>query len=281
MEEYGRVTITPIGAERMLKHANKNNRRISSKVVRTYAHDMKTGKWDEGSCSPIVFNEDGILVDGHHRLHAVIKAGVPVKMLVVTGASRDSSLYDRGKLRSTSDILKMRGNVSDGLISSNAISTAKYVLRGLFNIDRPSDSMIEEFLERYGDTVMQAVKICRYGANPIGKAAPFCSACFCALMCGVDPEHLEDFFVSFNSGMQTDIMQTSPIVLRNQYLKIRRGRSQWLDTDARLHLFNAAQEAIADYEAYVSRRLAYKGKAGVYGNEIKAELQKTILHEDI
>ena len=40
----------------------------------------------------IAFDEDGNLIDGQHRLHAIIKAGIAVKMEVSSGWPRSNIL---------------------------------------------------------------------------------------------------------------------------------------------------------------------------------------------
>ena len=53
---------------------------------------------------------DGILADGQHRLHAIIKADLPVKMLLVTGLHPDSADgIDQHRARKISDVAKIVG----------------------------------------------------------------------------------------------------------------------------------------------------------------------------
>lgn len=54
----------------------------------------------------IAFDTNGRLIDGQHRLHAIIEAGVPIQISVTRGCSAASfSILDRGANRSQSDIL--------------------------------------------------------------------------------------------------------------------------------------------------------------------------------
>lgn len=77
MELEGKtVLITPEMAEEFLKH-NTRNRNIRLPYVEELATYMRQGKWDV-THQGIGFYEDGTLFDGQHRLHAIIKAGVPV-----------------------------------------------------------------------------------------------------------------------------------------------------------------------------------------------------------
>lgn len=72
--------ITPQLAERYLT-ANVGNRPILRAVVARYAREMAAGNWlltHQG----IAFDSLGILVDGQHRLLAIVEAGRSVQMVV-------------------------------------------------------------------------------------------------------------------------------------------------------------------------------------------------------
>lgn len=102
------VKITPEIAERYLGK-NESNRNLLKSRVTIYSRDIKAGRW-KFNPNPIVFDEKGILIDGQHRLHAIIEAGEPVDMLVMFGAPPESKdIIDFGKPRTSSDILKMEG----------------------------------------------------------------------------------------------------------------------------------------------------------------------------
>lgn len=75
--------ITPQWAKQVLETRNIQNRNISERVVDKYANDMLAGNWcltHQG----IAFDVNGDLLDGQHRLAAIVKANVPVKMLVTS-----------------------------------------------------------------------------------------------------------------------------------------------------------------------------------------------------
>jgi hypothetical protein len=95
-------TITPEMAKTYLER-NTKNRRLESRVVERYASDMRANRFDL-THQGIAFYEDGELADGQHRLSAIVKAGVPVKMLVTRGLDKGSTMQiDNHKLRSLVD----------------------------------------------------------------------------------------------------------------------------------------------------------------------------------
>lgn len=66
------LIITPEMAKKYLQNM-KTNRNISFARVNAYARDMERGAWQENGES-IVFNKSGQLVNGQHRLAAIVKA---------------------------------------------------------------------------------------------------------------------------------------------------------------------------------------------------------------
>lgn len=74
------VTVTPEIAKQWIT-ANVSNRRVRKGRVQNYARDMAAGNW-LFSTQGLAFGTDGSLIDGQHRLLAVIAANVPVQMLV-------------------------------------------------------------------------------------------------------------------------------------------------------------------------------------------------------
>lgn len=74
------VLVTPEMAESWLK-ANVRNRQVRKSRVRTYAKDMAQGNWLFNT-QGITFATDGTLIDGQHRLMAVVLSGMSVLMVV-------------------------------------------------------------------------------------------------------------------------------------------------------------------------------------------------------
>ena len=133
------ITITPAIAKALLVKTNtKNIRHISSRVVTQYAQDMKTGKWvtthqglaftGENLVSP------GQLIDGQHRLAAIVSANVAVEMTVTFGAP-DVRKIDFGRRRELSLVtgipkkaLGVAGVVIHGITACSPSPTQKQLL---------------------------------------------------------------------------------------------------------------------------------------------------------
>ncbi len=106
--------ITPQDAQAILA-ANGNNRNVRQTRVDTYARDMANSKWLPNGAS-FVFDKKGHLVDGQHRLHAIIRANKTLhNALVVDGIADEAHRsIDTGLARSFADELKWRGEKNVG-----------------------------------------------------------------------------------------------------------------------------------------------------------------------
>ena len=100
--------ISPRIAGEYLLH-NDKNRSIRTHHLRHLARQMSEGLWVYNA-DPIRFNGK-TLIDGQHRLMAVVDTGRTIKMLVVRGLSDEAQLtIDSGRNRSNADTLSMRGH---------------------------------------------------------------------------------------------------------------------------------------------------------------------------
>lgn len=126
-------TITPEVAKVYLT-LNKFNRPLNKTHVMRLAKDMRDGHWELNG-EPIKFDDSGNLVDGQHRLQAVIESGVAVCFLVVRGISpRSFTTLDTGKNRSNADVFNINGINNAATVSS---VTLRYMLlsQGLRALD--------------------------------------------------------------------------------------------------------------------------------------------------
>ncbi|OZI09160.1 hypothetical protein BWI93_05285 [Siphonobacter sp. BAB-5385] len=84
-----------------------------------YAAMMKAGQWLRDTGETIKISADGKLLDGQHRLHAVIKAGIPIEMQVADACSDQiQNVIDQGRPRSAADVLNFNGYTSTSQLSA-------------------------------------------------------------------------------------------------------------------------------------------------------------------
>lgn len=102
------VTITPGDAEQMLE-SNEANRNMRNRVVSAYARDMEADRWLVTG-ETIKLGRGGELLDGQHRLQAIIQSGKAQRLLVVRGLDPDTRVViDTGAGRNGGDALRMAG----------------------------------------------------------------------------------------------------------------------------------------------------------------------------
>lgn len=96
------INLTPKIAKELIAK-NTKNRKLDDRKVTEYAAYMGSGNW-KLSHQGIAISETGIILDGQHRLMAVIKSNTSVPMMKVTGLPDDTmTVIDVGKKRGLAD----------------------------------------------------------------------------------------------------------------------------------------------------------------------------------
>lgn len=102
------LEITPDKAAELLRTV-KDNRPSSEKYAQILSKDMINSRW-QFSPQGLVLDEHGNVLDGQHRLRAVVIAGVPVTFWVTEGVPREVfRVLDSGKPRSMAQLLAIGG----------------------------------------------------------------------------------------------------------------------------------------------------------------------------
>lgn len=122
---YCRLHVDPSDAKSLLER-NTNNRKLRHRIVDYYANEMINGNWiDNGD--PIRIARSGRLLNGQHRLSAVVKAGVTLPFHFLSNLSEESfERMDNGLGRL----------VSDNLLLSHSDSAALRIIYVIKNYDK-------------------------------------------------------------------------------------------------------------------------------------------------
>lgn len=106
--------VSPVWAKGILDEHNKRvekgefrQRRVNERLVMRYANDMKSGNWTINGES-ISFDEKGNLINGQHRLWAVVSANVEVMLMITTGLPEMGGESSSIKTMDTVDIGRSR-----------------------------------------------------------------------------------------------------------------------------------------------------------------------------
>jgi hypothetical protein len=111
------VKVTPDLAFEWLTKNCSINRRLRPTHVSYLASEMTQKRWRPDHPDAILFDKDGELTQGQHRMSAVVESGEEVWMRVETGT--EPSLYqylDSGLIRTLDDRVKLMGNAAENRI---------------------------------------------------------------------------------------------------------------------------------------------------------------------
>lgn len=117
--------ISPKEAEMLLfEHNPYNYRKINFSTVKIYAKDMKDGNWKENG-ETIKFDFNGNLIDGQHRLQAIVESGITIELIIVEGLDPNvADTIDIGRKRTIEQYLKW----ADKAYTAGATSIVQQVL---------------------------------------------------------------------------------------------------------------------------------------------------------
>jgi len=213
--------IGPKIAEQYIEGMSKN-RNISQRDVETLVRAMKQGLWREDAGDPIRLNSDGQMIDGQHRMWAIVESGCEFSFLVIRGIDNSTQMImDTGRGRRLADQLRIRGEKYPSELAS-AISlysgwlNERMLMRGGGN---KTKIMIPEgisILEQHPE-LRKSVAI-GYGiARAVKGGAGRWSAIHCVLS-EIDAVDADAFFRQIQTG--ENLSATSPIMALRRRLAI-------------------------------------------------------------
>ena len=209
--------ITPKIAEEYLTANKQNYRKMSRSQVKKYADDMRSGRWELNG-ETIVFDENGTLKDGQHRLAAVLMAGMPVEMIVIRGVKEDITAYDLGGNRTALQISRAQ----DVDLSSEILSAVNLLL--CIGKGKTASRMeVVSYAKEHEDELNRAWRGMLNGDNTkYVKRASLILASYMMLKLQKMPFYeVEVFFKAFstNSSFGTDGYEVSPaLVVRRMFI---------------------------------------------------------------
>lgn len=225
--------ITPELAARWLK-TSVGNRNISAKAVKRLVMDILAGAWDLNG-ETIKFNDQGQLMDGHHRLTAIVVSGVTVSSAVFRGAPGKSvRTIDCGVARSFANLLEFEGESNSGTIASSGRLFYRYENKypNSLGEDNVTHTQLMGQFQRHPEFRESA----RYvgGKDNLRRILTPSVATVTHFICGLkDPVTRDRFFAEVNSGAQLEAGSPS-LVLRETIQSLRSGnkrerrRPEWL-----------------------------------------------------
>ena len=249
---------------------NNSNRSVSKHTVNRYASAMKNGKWELNG-ETIAFYENGELKDGQHRLNAIIQSGEGQWMIVVRGIPKSTVIHDRGKSRSTTDIMTIAG-YETAIRNFSSQGAVKFLFVNLAKMPDVSDDMCMSFADMYGETIAKAyTAACNGKSGPNCKKAPIIAALFCAIYGNIDYETCAEFCKVVNTGFYTGNGQTSGVIFKEMVEKTLYSGN----TTSRVEMFDYCVMALSDFKNGVPRKNRYTNpKTSRYAQIVQNECFK-------
>ena len=230
-------TITPNVALKWLETTNIRNRPVCQNHVNTLARDLKSGQWHP-SHEGIAFDPHGVLLDGQHRLWAIVESQTPLETLVFYNVPQDSIMViNGGRSRTMVDRLKLANR--DGNVSSHHTSTLRAMLGGFGALPTLTVRETSELLAVHRTPVEFAVR-----HLACGQVKGICNATTRAVIArawySADHDRLIQFCDMLTSGIVGRIPSAPVIVALRESLMMSKDNS----TAARRQRYGKTQRAL-------------------------------------
>ena len=282
------VKITPEMAKEMLatskgnfRYACTSKKTVDEKIVKKYASDMKNGAW-QLSPHGIVFDEDGVLVDGHHRLNAVVLAATPIDFVVCKETPQECvETIDVGLPRAYAAILTHAVEFTRSTTATKVMTLAR--LHFWYTKAGRSKEKLKEITgfeykrfveENFGDisaAINSTTRKC--GTQRLANVVGCHYAAFLAIKSGVTESCLYDFFTIVNTGLYNEAGESAAILLRNMLLSPFKGTK---DDYYREKVCVYTQQCLSDYIERKPRTRAYNSPKAVYFDKYINRREETV-----
>lgn len=256
---YSIETVTPAKADEWLAR-NTDNRRMRKNVVSRYARDVKSGEWLENG-SAISFSEDGVLLNGQHRLAAIVQANRSITALVVRGlpAKSQDTMDDLAK-RSLADTFNFHG-------INNATAAASITRRILLwqNGVRTNNGNYQPTKAESLDAIRTdpSIAIAINAAGQMSKrnlVSPSIVGLTWWLFWNIDEEDCSEFWASLHTG--SNLSSNSPIYLVREQIVYMKSKAERVPETAFLaYIIQAWNHYRADKHLSPTYRYSLKAAA--------------------
>jgi hypothetical protein len=197
--------ITPARAQELLG-SNQRNRNLRPGLVNELAAAMERGEWELNG-ETIKVAEDGTLIDGQHRLQAVVDSGVAIDTVIVWDLLPEAQdTIDVGRRRRLADVLAIEG-YSDPAALAAALNVL-HRIRTRHRLDgsragAPSPQQALLLLARV-PTLPDSVCVARTVTKEIGGPIGVFAALHCEFR-AINARAADDFFDQLAVGARLEV----------------------------------------------------------------------------
>src|SRR5262252_5553328 len=217
-----RTKVTPALAREWLEKVPTFQRNVSAAQVNKLAKALAADLWRENGAT-IVFNRKDELIDGQHRLHAIVKANRSVWLIAVVGVDSTEETFttiDDSKARNISDFFHTKNRYQVSAIAryfwgySNEINMARRDIKPpIADVVKLSSPFLAE-MEDCDRHISHAYRI-------VGQPS-WCGFLYFyyRYILKVDVDRLDQFFIDLGDGL--NLSAGSPVAaIRNRFLQMR------------------------------------------------------------
>lgn len=208
------MKVTPAIADAWICDCNTHNRKLVDAHVDRLAGEMKAGRW-RLTHQGIAFSTNRVLLDGQHRLWAVVLSGVTVPLRVFFNEQAEGlGAIDAVQARSNDQIITLAGG--HGEVGRRELATLRAMTTGLGTYTRMTAGEEAEILSQHRAAVDFALEILP-AARFRGVATAVTRAVLARAFYSADPGKLRHFASVLQSGVATS-QQDQPISLLLKFL---------------------------------------------------------------
>lgn len=216
---FRRILVTPQIAEGFLANTPEFQRSLNNNLVNSYADEMKAGRWQETG-DTIKIDDEGKLLDGQHRLHAIIASGKQQWMVLAKGIEPEAfSSIDIGRKRTPGDMFSIAGYsqaIGTAAVTRMLVSCEYSHRSGVVSIRKPTPEQMLQYAAKHKKEVELAVEI-YCGIRKYATSAASIAAAL-AYLHRYAPEEAAAFTAKIVDG--ADLKQKTPaLVLRNHLME--------------------------------------------------------------
>lgn len=200
-------TVTPQEAAMWLDTKNHRNRPISEMTVERYTQEIKAGRWRLNG-DAIRFGVSKNLIDGQHRLKAIVAANKSIETVVMYGVEDDTfDTIDDGNKRSLADVLAIKKEYKPALLSAGVrflweYATGQIETRDLRKGQIATKPLLEKTLDKHPGLRQSTKFYSMIKARPGGLLVPAGKAIgLHYLFSLVDETKADKFFDILQSGV--------------------------------------------------------------------------------
>lgn len=257
--------ITPEYAKYLLQMNTGNFRRCNPNKVDEYTEQMRRGEWD--TTGDTIKITDGVLIDGQHRLEAIVKSGKAQTIAIAWNIAKASVHIDRGQTRTPQQWITHQGipNANQVAAAARLIlqhNANQWALKSWSSArNKLTDQQLVDFVAKENNRLQACLQMTA-GCSRLIPSSMGTAICYLATdWKGIGYPDKNELLAWFWGVMKTGIGEEgdAPLLLREKMIADSTVKTRRMDRDYRRWIATKAWNACALGEPINSLRLIIQG----------------------